>query len=69
MSRLRRLAHCMGVLVTGCTSTVLIMSSVDPALPAVTVRIGYLSGLGVSVVLAAGLMLVETFHSRRRQAD
>lgn len=69
MSRFRRLAHCVGVLVTGCTSTVLVMSLVDPALSALTVRIGYLSGLVVSVVLAAGLLLVETLHSRRRRAD
>lgn len=68
MSLIRRLTYALIVLATGCTSTTLVMSLVDPAQSALPVRIGYCSGLVVSIVLAAALFVVAT-RQPRRQAD
>ena len=68
MSRVRRLALCMIVLVIGCASTALVMSLADPAHSALTVHIGYFSGLSMSAALAVGLFIALTLQTRERMS-
>jgi hypothetical protein len=66
MSLIRRLALCLTVLALGCTSTALGMSLTDPTLFALTVRIGYVSGLLMSTALAVTLFVILTVQKRQR---